>query len=189
MSQSTIETKIQKGINGVDVVRLKETCGAVTEQPSLAQFKFRASNQWQDGAHNRTRIDGYFGAHEEISHDRPYELDVDEPPALLGRGIAANPAEYLLTALSSCMTTSLVYHAAAKGIQVENVESDYEGDIDLRGFLNLDPNIRKGYEEIRVRFRVKSDADGEKLRELVKHSPIWDVVRNPTPVKVEFVTE
>ena len=87
------------------------------------------------------------------------------------------------------MTTSLVYHAAAQGINVEKVESDYEGDINLKGFLNLDPTVRKGYEEIRVKFKVKSDADKEKLNELVQNSPIFDVVRNPTPVKVEFITE
>ena len=87
------------------------------------------------------------------------------------------------------MTTSLVYHAAAQGINVQAIESEYEGDINLQGFLNLDPKVRKGYEEIRVKFKVKSDADKEKLNELVQNSPIFDAVRNPTPVKVEFVTQ
>jgi len=114
---------------------------------------------------------------------------VSEIPVLLGTDKGANPAKNILTPLSSRMTTSLVYHAAAQGINVEKVESDYEGDINLKGFLNLDPQVRKGYEEIRVQFKVKSDADKEKLNELVQNSPIYDVVTNPTPVKVEFITE
>ncbi|MZH02352.1 MAG: OsmC family protein [Nitrospinae bacterium] len=184
--QTTLEQKI---INGVNVSQLEETVDVVTQKPELAQFKFRANNQWQDGGHNKVKVDGYYGTCQEIPRDKAFEFDADEPPALLGNDKGANPAEYLLTALSSCMTTSLVYHAAAQGINVEAVESDYEGDINLHGFLNLDPEIRKGYEEIRVKFKVKSDADKEKLNELVQNSPIMDVVRNPTPVKVEFVTQ
>ena len=182
-------TQEQKIINGVNVSQLQETVQAVSNQPELAEFKFRANNQWQKGGHNKTHLDGYYGTCQEIKREQPFELDADEPPVLLGTDKGANPAEYLLTALSSCMTTSLVYHAAAQGIKVDAVESDYEGDINLKGFLNLDPKVRKGYQEIRVQFKVKSDADKEKLQELVQHSPIFDVVRNPTPVKVEFVTE
>ncbi len=179
----------QNCINGVNIDQLQETVQAVSDQPALAKFKFRANNQWQEGGHNKIRINGYYGTSQEIKRDKGFEFDADEPPVLLGSDKGANPAEYLLTALSSCMTTSLAYHAAAQGIEVESVESNFEGDIDLQGFLNLDPKVRKGYEEIRVQFKVKSDADKEKLNELVQNSPIYDVVRNPTPIKVEFVTE
>ncbi|MEK9629915.1 MAG: OsmC family protein [Nitrospinota bacterium] len=187
MSQPT--TQEQKIMNGVNVSQMKETIEAVTQQPELAGFKFRANNQWQDGGHNKVKIDGYYGTCQEIPRQKGFEFDADEPPALLGNDKGANPAEYLLTALSSCMTTSLVYHAAAQGIEVESIESEYEGDINLQGFLNLNPKVRKGYEEIRVKFKVKSNADKEKLNELVQNSPIFDVVRNPTPIKVEFVTQ
>jgi uncharacterized OsmC-like protein len=187
MSQQA--TQDQNIINGVNVSQMEETVKAVSTQPELAQFQFRANNQWLDGGHNRTKVKNYFGTCQEIEREKSFEIDADEPPALLGNDKGANPAEILLTALSSCMTTSLVYHAAAQGIEVESVESDYEGDINLKGFLNLDPDVRKGYEEIRVKFKVKSDADKEKLNELAQNSPIFDVVRNPTPIKVEFVTQ
>lgn len=182
-------TQEQKVINGVNVSQMEETVQAVSQQPELAHFQFRANNQWQDGGHNRTNVKNYFGTCQEIERERPFELDADEPPALLGKDKGANPAEFLLTALSSCLTTSLVYHAAAQGIKLEAIESDYEGDIDLRGFLNLDPNVRKGYQEIRIKFKVKSDEDKEKLNELAQRSPILDTIRNPTSVKVEFVTQ
>ncbi|MGV7221924.1 MAG: OsmC family protein [Nitrospinales bacterium] len=186
---STQTTEEQNIINGVNINDLGETIKAVSETPDLANFKFRANNQWVKGGHNQINLESYYGTCKEIKRDQTIKLDADEPPVLLGTDKGANPAEYLLTALSSCMTTSLVYHAAAQGIKVEKVESDYEGDINLKGFLNLDPKVRKGYEEIRVQFKVKSDADKEKLNELVQNSPIFDVVRNPTPVKVEFITE
>jgi uncharacterized OsmC-like protein len=186
---STQTTKEKTIINGVNVSDLGDTVQAVTETPELANFKFRAKNNWVNGGHNKIKLESYYGTCKEIPRDQTISLDADEPPVLLGTDKGANPAEYLLTALSSCMTTSLVYHAAAEGINVEKVESDYEGDINLKGFLNLDPKVRKGYEEIRVQFKVKSDADKEKLNELVQNSPIFDVVRNPTPVKVEFITE
>ena len=186
---STQVTHEEKIINGVNVSKLGETIQLITEKPEMAQFKFRANNQWQNGGHNRINLQSYYGTCQEIKRDQAIELDADEPPVLLGTDKGANPAEYLLTALSSCMTTSLVYHAAAQGIKVEAVESDYEGDINLQGFLDLDPNVRKGFEEIRVKFKVKSDAEKEKLNELVQKSPIFETIRNPTPVKIEFITE
>ena len=183
------ETREQKNVNGVNVSQMEETINAIKDQPELAQFKFRANNKWQGGGQNLTNVESYYGTCQEIGREKSFEFVADEPPALLGKDKGANPAEYLLTALSSCMTTSLVYHAAAEGIKVDSVESDYEGDINLHGFLGLDPEVRKGYEEIRVKFKVTSDADKKKLNELVQNSPIFDVVTNPTPVKIEFVTQ
>lgn len=87
------------------------------------------------------------------------------------------------------MTTTLAYHAAAQGIKIEGIESDYEGDIDLKGFLGLDPNVRKGFKEIRAQFKVKSDTEKAKLEEIFKNSPVFDIVTNPTPVKLSIVTE
>lgn len=90
-------------------------------------------------------------------------FDADEPPLLLGKDHAANPAEYVLHALVACLTTSLVYHAAARGIRIESVESTLEGDLDLQGFLGLSDQVRRGYKDIRVNFVVKSDAGPEQL--------------------------
>ena len=186
---TTQQAEAHKIVNGVDVTALVETIRAVQNQPELADFKFRVNNQWQGGSQNRASTKGFYGTCQEIYHAQPFEFKADEPPVLLGKGEGANPVEFLLSALSSCMTTTLAYHAAANGIEVEGIESSYEGDIDLHGFLDLDPNVRKGYKEIRAQFKVKSDADKEKLMELVKKSPVFDIVTNPTPVKVDIVTE
>jgi len=174
--------------NGVNVSELAETIRAIESTPELAKFKFRAKNKWLTGGHNQVRVQSYYGTSQELTRDKAFEFDADEPPVLLGKDQGANPVEYLLTALSGCMTTTLAYHAAANGIDIEAIESEYEGDIDLHGFLDLDPNVRKGYQEVRVKFKVKTNADKETLEELVKKSPVFDIVTNPTPVKLMIET-
>ncbi len=176
------------GMNGVNVEQMFETINAIKGMPAIAKFRFRVSNEWLDGGHNRSTINGFYGANDDHKTNT-YVFDNDEPPLLLGEDEGANPVEYLLHALAGCLTTSLVYHAAAKGIQVEEVSSELEGDIDLRGFLGLDENVRRGYQQIRVTFHVKADAPEEVLDELVatahRYSPVFDSVSNPVDVVVK----
>jgi uncharacterized OsmC-like protein len=115
-------------------------------------------------------------------------LEADEPEVLLGADKGANPVEHLLHALASCVTTSMVYHAAARGIAVEQVESTLEGDLDLRGFLDLSPNIRKGYQNIRLKLRIKANATDEQFQELTAlgptFSPVYDSITKGVAVTV-----
>ncbi len=113
-------------------------------------------------------------------------LDADEPPVLLGKDQGANPVEYVLHALAACLTTSLVYHAAARGIKVESVESRLEGDLDLRGFLGISDQVRKGYQSVQANVIIKSDASPEPLKELTKFSPVYDILSNPVPVSIHI---
>jgi uncharacterized OsmC-like protein len=185
MSQSTISTVM----NGVDVERLGQTIQAIQKDPGLAKSQFRATNRWVNGGHNRSSIQGFYAAgQEDMSRTKPFVLDADEPPALLGQDKGANPVEFVLHALAACVTTSLVYHAAARGIKLESVESQLEGDLDLRGFLGLSDQVRRGYKEIRVKFNVKSDASPEQLEELTKFSPVYDIVSSPVPVSIQVET-
>jgi uncharacterized OsmC-like protein len=184
MSQATIS----KVINGVDVDRLGETVKAIQQNPSLATSQFRATNRWINGGHNRSTIQGFYAAgQEDATRSRPFVLDAGEPPVLLGNDEGANPVEFVLHALAACLTTSLVYHAAARGIRIESVESTLEGDLDLQGFLGLSEQVRRGYKEIRVKFQVTSDASSEQLEELTKFSPVYDIVSNPVPVSISIV--
>jgi uncharacterized OsmC-like protein len=177
-------------INGVDVDSLLATIKAIKGDPTIAEFKFRARNKWVNGGHNHTTITDLYGAREDHNHETPFELVADEPPVLLGEDKGPNPVEYLLTALVGCLTSSLIYHAAAKGIEIRGVESRLEGDIDLRGFLGLSPDIRPGYENIRVYFTIDADiSEGEKeelIRMAQKYSPVFNSVANPVPVSVQL---
>lgn len=182
----------EKVVNGVNVTRLFSTIDTIKKEPGVAKFQFRATNRWVNGTHNQASVKDFFGAGKEFTHEEPYVFEEDEPEVLLGNDAGANPVEYVLVALSGCLTTSLVAHAAARGIKLDAVESRLEGDLDVRGFLGMTEDVRRGYENIRVTFRIKSDAPREKLQELVelaqKRSPVFDIVTNPTPVKVTLET-
>ena len=82
----------------------------------------------------------------------------------------------------------MVYHAAARGIEIGEVNSELEGDLDLRGFLGLSDKVRKGFHTVRVRMRVRSDADPQTLASLAKFSPVYDIVSNSLPVEVNVET-
>src|SRR5262245_13360279 len=137
-------------INGVDTDKLFETIGLIKATPGLASFKFKIRNEWVDCGHNRSTVNTFYGASADHERAVPFVLEADEPPVLLGTDKGANPVEYLLHALAACVTTSMVFHAAARGITIDEVESAIDGDIDLRGFLGLDKNVRNGYKEIRM---------------------------------------
>jgi uncharacterized OsmC-like protein len=172
-------------VNGIDTTALLSTVAAIQASPALGACRFRASNRWQDGTHNRTSVDGFFGAQQEMAHRQPFAMDADEPAILAGGDIAANPVEHLLHALASCLTTSLVAHAAVRGISLGAVESQLEGDLDLRGFLGLDATVPKGYTAIRVTFRVEAaPRDLPALLELARFSPVLNTLTAGTAVAV-----
>ena len=175
-------------VNGVAVNDLFNTIDAVKATPSIAKFKFRIQNQWETGSRNRSTVATFSGANQEFSHSKPFKLEADEPGILLGKDLAANPVEYLLHALASCLTTSMVYHASARGIRIDEVESSFEGDIDLHGFLDLDKNIRKGYQGIRAHFKIKANVPDEQLQEIVQlgtgYSPVFDSLTKGVPVSL-----
>src|SRR4051794_39498899 len=110
--------------NGVDTGQMFGTLDAIRADPTLARFQFRARNRWIDGAHNRTTIRDFYAANEEdASRAEAFAVDAGEPAILLGTDTGPNPAEYLLHALAACLTTSLVYVAAARGVRLTEVES------------------------------------------------------------------
>jgi uncharacterized OsmC-like protein len=184
---------IERIRNGVDSEQMYGTLDAIKAQPELGTFQFRATNRWIDGAHNRTTIQKFYGAgQEDTSRDEPFVIDAGEPAILLGTDTGANPAEYLLHALAACLTTSLVYVAAARKVRLTEVESTLTGDMDVRGALGLSDEVRNGFSRIRVGFKVKGDAPEAKLREVVERaqqrSAVYDMVTNGVPVTVEVET-
>lgn len=180
----------EKTVNGVPVDQLFSTIDLIKEKPEIAQFKFRATNQWINGTHNRATVKDFYGALKEDDSREPMVFHEDEPPVLLGANQGANPVEYLLVALSGCLTTSLIAHASAKGIQISGVKSRYEGDIDLRGFLGISEEVPVGYQDIRVYFAIDADVSEEQKEELVqmaqKYSPVFNTISKSAPVSVHL---
>ncbi|MDA2919397.1 OsmC family protein [Desulfobacterota bacterium AH_259_B03_O07] len=185
--QTVIKKTEDKFVNGVNVEEVVNAVNAFTENPDLANFKFRLSNKWINGGHNHSTVGNFFGVNQENSHLKPLEMDADEPPILAGEDKGANPVEHLLNALAACVTTTMVYHAAVRGIKIEELESELEGDIDLRGFLGISDDVRRGYQNIRVNFKVKTDAENiERLKAISKLSPVLDVTSKGTNVDVHI---
>ncbi|MEQ9618350.1 MAG: OsmC family protein [Deltaproteobacteria bacterium] len=191
MSQQTAANNTQDTVlNGVNVTKLGDTISVIKENAGVAKFQYRATNRWISGAHSRTTVKDFYGAcQEDTSRKEAFVVDNDVPRVLLGEDKGANPLEYVLNALLACMTITMVYKAAANGIKLDEVESRIEGDIDLRGILELADDVRNGFQDIRITFKVKTDASPEQLElleRLCKTSPVLDVVANPVPVTVNL---
>jgi uncharacterized OsmC-like protein len=176
-------------LNGVDLGRLSGTIDHLAADPALARFQFRARNHWIDGGYSRTTIKDFYGAgQEDATRTEAFTVDSDEPPVLLGQNRAPNTVEYVLHALAACVSGTIVYHAAARGIALEGVETTIHGDLDLRGFLGLNSDVRPGYEQIQVAIKVAGDFDDDQFAELAsltRYSPVRDIVSNPVPVAID----
>jgi uncharacterized OsmC-like protein len=174
-------------VNGIDLGVLNETVAAVRKDPALGKCKFRARNKWIGGDLNCSTIADFHAAKQEFSHKEKIEMRADEPPMLAGEDRAANPVEYLLHALASCITTSMVAHAAVKGIDIEEMESELEGDIDLNGFFGLNPDAPKGYTDIRVKFKIKTDPKNlDILKSFSEFSPVYNTISRGAKVHVDL---
>ncbi|HEX6711935.1 MAG TPA: OsmC family protein [Thermoleophilaceae bacterium] len=176
--------------NGVDTEKMYATLDLLQEQPELAECQFRATNRWLGGSHNRSTIQNFYAAGgEDTSRSDAFEVDAGEPAILLGADEGPNPAEYLLHALAACLTTAIVYVAAARKVELTSVESTLTGDMDVQGTLGLDDSHRNGFTRIGVSFRVTGNAPKEKLREVVERakarSAVYDMVTHGVPVAVE----
>lgn len=186
--QTQTQTKI---VNGVNVTRLFETIGSIKENKEIAKFNFRAQNKWINGTENHTTVNEFYGACKTHTRSKPHTFVKDEPRLLLGEDKGANPVEYLLAGLAGCITTSLICHAAARGIKIDSVEAVLEGDIDLQGLLQIDKNVNPGYQGINISFKIESDATEEMLQELIELaknvSPVANTISRPTPINARLV--
>jgi len=184
MSTNTATQDNTNSVNGVNVNQINHVIEAITADTAFGEFQFRARNRWVNGGLNRSQIkDFHAGGREDSTRNKPFTLDADEPQLVAGNDSAPNSMEYVLHALVSCMTGTLVYHAAVRGITVNSVSSNIEGDMDVRGLLGMAADVRKGFNHIRVTLRVDSDADAETLKELALFSPVYDIISKSLPVE------
>jgi uncharacterized OsmC-like protein len=184
MSQATLRGPL----NGVDVPTLFATIDAVDGAKELAKFQFRATNKWETGTHSRTTIQSFYGAGQDHEHAETFTVDADHPQVLVGDDRAPLPVELILAGLASCLTGGIGNIASARGVELYSVESTIEGEIDLQGILGLNDEVRNGYQEIRIDFRIEGDAPQEKLEQIVQQSKarsaVFDILTNQVPVQV-----
>ena len=174
-------------LNGIDLDVLTATLNQIKKDPELAKCKFHIKNKWINGTQSKSTVKGFYGAKQEIEHENTFHLVADEPAILAGYDQAPNAAEHLLNALATCVTTGIVAHAAVRGIHIEELESELEGDIDIQGFLGLSPDVPKELTEIRMKLKVKTDPQNiEKLRELAEFSPVYQTLMKGVNVDLQL---
>ena len=182
MAQSTVN-------NGVNVDALLAAREALKSAPEAAKFKWRASCKWQNGTHSETKIEGFHGLGQEQKHRSSFSFDADHPEIFASEDHGITPVEFMLVGLASCLTAGVAAVAQNRGIQLRSVESQIEGKMDIRGILGVDSDVRNGYDDIKVTFKIDADASKEDIEALVaqsqKRSAVYDVITNPTNVTVE----
>jgi uncharacterized OsmC-like protein len=188
----TSQTESVATRNGVDVPTLFATLDAVRAQRELATFQFRSASRWVSGTHTQMTSRGYFGAGQEHEHERTYVFDADHPPVLVGRDNGPAPVEYLLYALSACITAGVGNIASARGVALSRVETTVVGDIDLQGIFGMSDEVRNGYQGIQMRVTIEGDAPPETLAQIVEQSrarsAVYDVLTNGVPVEIDVAS-
>lgn len=153
-------------INGIDVPALQSFAETVKNDPAKGVVRFAVHTRWQ--GQTRTVASATEYALGGQSHRRHFEIAADEPAELLGLNSAPNPQEVLMAALNACMSVGYVANAAVMGIRIESLEIKTKGQLDLRGFLGLDENVKPGYEEVQYTVHIKTNAPQEKVEALHK---------------------
>ena len=175
--------------NGVNVEALLGARVALTDAPAAAKFTWRASCEWQNGTHSRSTVEGFFGLGEEQRHRTVYSFDADHPEIFASEDNGATPVELVLVALASCLTAGVAAVAQNREIQLRSVAAIIEGGMDVRGILGMDSDIRNGFSDIKVTYKIDADGTPDEIKALVaqsqKRSAVFDIVTNPTNVSVE----
>jgi uncharacterized OsmC-like protein len=180
------EVKVQNGVNVEALLAARE---ALRDAPEAAKFTWRASCKWRNGTHSQTTINGFRGLGDEQKHKTEFSFDADHPEIFASEDLGATPIEYVLVGLASCLTAGVAAVAQNRGIQLRSVEATLEGSMNIQGILGIDADVRNGYDDIKVTFKIDADASKKEIEALVaqsqKRSAVYDVVTNPTNVTVE----
>jgi len=175
--------------NGVNVQALLDARTALVDAPDAAQFTWRASTEWVGGTHSKSEVKGFFGLGGEQTHRTSFSFDADHPEVFASEDNGATPVEYVLVGLASCLTAGVAAVAQNRSIQLQSVKATIEGDMDVLGILGGDPEVRNGFNGIKVHYEIDADGTPEEIEALVaqsqKRSAVFDIVTNPTNVTVE----
>src|SRR5687767_209593 len=177
--------------NGVNVQALLDAREALKGAPEAAQFTWRATCKWQDGTYSTSKVQGFFGLGQDQQHKTETSFEADHPEVFASEDRGITPVEYLLVGLASCLTAGIAAVAQNRGIQLRSVESKVEGKMDIRGILGIDSDVRNGYDDIKITFKIDADASKKEIEALVaqsqKRSAVYDAITNPTNVTVEVL--
>ena len=186
-----VMTTAPKVINGINLDDLFSLIEGVKTDPAKGKTHWRVVTSWQGQTRSRSEVAGFAIGGEEVP--RRFTVDIDEPLELGGSNRFANPQEYLLAALNACMTVGYVTQCAVRGITLENLAIETEGEIDLRGFLGIDRTVARGYEALHYVVRIKGDGTKQQFAEIheavMATSPNFCNLSRPVGLKPTLVVE
>jgi uncharacterized OsmC-like protein len=175
--------------NGVDIEFLRSAREALAAEPEGAKFSWRVTNTWVRGTHSQSRCNSFYGLGAEQSHRVEFCFDGDHPELFSAEDNGATPTEVVLVGLASCLTAGIAAVAQQRDIQLRSVSATLSGDMDLRGILGIDTDVRNGFSAIRVTYSIDADATPAEIRAVVaqsqKRSAVYDIITNPTNVTVD----
>jgi uncharacterized OsmC-like protein len=175
--------------NGVNVEALLGAREALTATPAGAQFTWRAQCKWVRGTHSRSTVEGFYGLGSEQKHRTQFTFEADHPEIFASEDKGATPVEMVLSGLASCLTAGIATVAQNRKIQLRSVSATLEGGMNILGILGGDPDVRNGFDGIKVTYDIDADASKEDIEALVaqsqKRSAVYDIITNPTNVTVE----
>lgn len=188
---AALEAKKVGTVNGLDVDALHKVVEEVKNDPGKGIVEFKVKTCWQGGARSEAAVEAYRLGGREIK--RRFTIKADEPLELLGENSAANPQELLMTALNACICVGYVAGAAVNGITLSKLEIETTGQLDLRGFLGIDPSVRPGYESLQYVVRIAGNGTPEQFREIhenvVKTSPNYFNLSRPVRLDAKLQVE
>lgn len=159
-----MSTTEQTTVNGINTESLQNLVQRVSADPKNGIVKFAVSTAWQGGTRSQTRVDGWQLGGQRFT--KSFRIDADEPRELCGNNTQPNPQEYLMAAFNACMMVGYVAGASIRGIELESVQIETEGELDLRGFLGLDSKVKPGYDELHYTVRIKGNGTPEQFKEI-----------------------
>ena len=185
------KTKIAEStvVNGINVDDLFALIEHVKRDAADGKTNWRVTTSWQGQTRSRSQVDGFKMGKEHVS--RRFSIDIDEPCELGGSNRFANPQEHLIAALNACVMVGYVAQCAVRGITIESLEIETDGEIDLRGFLGIDPLVPPGYENLRYTVRIKGSGSKEQFADIheavMATSPNFYNVSRPVALKPTLV--
>lgn len=178
-------------VNGINVDDLFALIDDVKREPAKGKTNWHVTTTWHGQTRSRADIESYEIGGEKVP--RRFSIDIDEPRELGGSNSFANPQDHLIAALNACMTVGYVAQCAVRGINLESLAIETDGEIDLRGFLGIDPAVPQGYENLSCTVRIKGNGTREQFAEVHKAvmatSPNFYNLSRPVDLKPALVVE
>src|SRR5207249_9227167 len=182
-----MNNKKNNGFNGVNTQVLNTVFESMRNHPEMAKATFSVKSAWNGGFSVTSTSKGFRIGGQNIERNTEYMTQYDFPNQLSGEGRGPTVCESCMGSLAACLTQTIVAHATSRGIQIDSIDIDVEGDVDLRGFTGISNDVRPGAQQFRVNMNIKSNNTSiEQINELYeigkRFSPAFDTLTNGTSV-------